>query len=69
MQAFEVALTKTSTKHAPWYIVPADKKWFRDIVMVRTIVETLRDLDMQYPPTRRWNRGSGRRVAARISAR
>ena len=50
MQAFEVALTKTSTKHVPWYIVPADKKWFRDIVMVRTIVETLRDLDMQYPP-------------------
>ena len=49
MAAFEDAIGRTSTEAAPWYIVPADRKWYRDLVMVRTIVETLRSLDMQYP--------------------
>ena len=49
MEAFEVALSKTSTSHAPWYIVPANKKWYRDLVMVQVIVDTLRGLAMEYP--------------------
>jgi PPK2 family polyphosphate:nucleotide phosphotransferase len=49
MAAFEAALSKTSTANAPWYIVPANKKWYRDLVMVQTIVDTLEALNMQYP--------------------
>lgn len=48
-QAFEDALRKCSKKNAPWYIVPADHKWFRDLVVSEVIVETLDELKMQYP--------------------
>ncbi len=48
--AFETALTLTSTEHAPWYVVPANRKWYRDLVIASTIVRTLEGLDMQYPP-------------------
>jgi len=40
--AYEAALSKCSTKDAPWYIVPADKKWFRDLAITETILATLR---------------------------
>ena len=49
MQAYEDALEKTSTKYAPWYIVPANKKWYRDLVVASVILETLKDLKMDYP--------------------
>lgn len=49
MQAYEDALEKTSTKYAPWYIVPANKKWYRDLVVASVILETLKDLKMEYP--------------------
>jgi len=49
MKAFEVALERTSTDWAPWYIVPADRKWFRNVVMAETLVKTLRGLNMSYP--------------------
>ena len=49
MKAYEDALEKTSTEWAPWTIVPADKKWFRNYVVARTIVDTLEDFDMKYP--------------------
>lgn len=49
MLAYEDALEKTSTKYAPWYIVPANKKWYRDLVMASVILETLKDLKMEYP--------------------
>lgn len=48
--AFEEALSRTSTPHAPWYVVPADHKWYRDLVVASTIVQTLEGLGMQYPP-------------------
>jgi polyphosphate kinase 2 (PPK2 family) len=38
-----------STKWAPWRIVPANKKWYRNLVVAQTVVETLRDFDMKYP--------------------
>ncbi|MCA1667029.1 MAG: polyphosphate kinase 2 family protein [Thermomicrobia bacterium] len=40
--AYEAALSKCSTKDAPWYIVPADKKWFRNLIITDTILKTLR---------------------------
>ncbi len=49
MEAFEDVLSKTSTKYAPWYIVPANRKWFRDLVISSVLVETLEGLKMKYP--------------------
>lgn len=48
--AFEDAINATSTERAPWYIVPADSKWYRDAIVTRALVEHLRDMDPQYPP-------------------
>jgi hypothetical protein len=39
----------TSSKHAPWYVVPADNKWFTHLVVSAAIVETLEDLNLSYP--------------------
>jgi PPK2 family polyphosphate:nucleotide phosphotransferase len=47
--AFEDLLGKCSTKHAPWVIVPADRKWFRNWVISDIIVQALEELDMKYP--------------------
>jgi len=47
--AYEEALEKTSTEWAPWYIVPSDHAWFRDLVVSEAIVKSLEDLDMKYP--------------------
>jgi PPK2 family polyphosphate:nucleotide phosphotransferase len=49
-RAFETMLTETSTEWAPWYAVPADKKWYRNLVISQTIVDALERLDMSYPP-------------------
>jgi PPK2 family polyphosphate:nucleotide phosphotransferase len=48
--AFEDALTNCSTEHAPWYVVPANKKWYRNLVVARTIADTLAGLDPRFPP-------------------
>ena len=47
--AFEEALTRCSTPYAPWYVVPADVKWFRNLVVARTIADTLAAMDPRYP--------------------
>lgn len=49
MHAYEDVLSKTSMPWAPWYIVPANRKWYRDLVIGTTIIETLEKLDMHYP--------------------
>ena len=48
-EAFEEALTRTSTAVAPWYVIPADHKWYRDWALLTVLVETLRKMDPQYP--------------------
>ena len=48
-KAYEEALTRCSTKLAPWHIVPANHKWYRNLVVAQTVVQALRDLDMKYP--------------------
>jgi PPK2 family polyphosphate:nucleotide phosphotransferase len=48
-RAYEDAITATSKKDAPWYIIPADKKWFARLLVSEIIVETLKKLDLQYP--------------------
>jgi PPK2 family polyphosphate:nucleotide phosphotransferase len=49
-QAFEDALDNCSTEHAPWYVVPANKKWYRNLIVARTIADTLEAMDPRYPP-------------------
>jgi len=50
MSAFEDALTRTSTKDAPWYIVPADHRWFSSLVVAELVVAKLKSLNLRYPP-------------------
>jgi len=49
MRAYEQALSKTSTKHAPWFIVPADHKWFTRLTIAELVVEALESLDLKFP--------------------
>ena len=49
MAAYEDVLSKTSTEYAPWYIVPANRKWYRDLVISTVLVETLEGLQMKFP--------------------
>jgi len=50
MKAYEEAIEATSTDFAPWYIVPSDRKWYRDLVIATTLVKALKDLKMSFPP-------------------
>ncbi len=47
--AFTEALTETSTTDAPWYVIPADRKWYRNLVISALLVDLLESLDMQWP--------------------
>jgi PPK2 family polyphosphate:nucleotide phosphotransferase len=49
MNAYEDVLNRTSTRHAPWWVVPADKKWFRNVVVATTLVRTLERLKLRLP--------------------
>lgn len=48
-EAYEDVLSKTSTRHAPWYIVPANRKWYRNLVISKVLIDALEGLDMHYP--------------------
>ncbi len=48
-EAYDTMLTRCSTKHAPWRVVPADKKWRRNAIISSVVRATLEDLDPQYP--------------------
>ncbi|NUO84048.1 polyphosphate kinase 2 family protein [candidate division KSB1 bacterium] len=49
LNAYEDVLSKTSTEWAPWYIVPANRKWYRNLVVATTLIEALEDLNMKFP--------------------
>jgi PPK2 family polyphosphate:nucleotide phosphotransferase len=48
-EAYEEALSRCSTEYAPWYVIPSDHKWFRDLAVARIVVEQLETLKMSYP--------------------
>lgn len=48
-RAYETALERTSTDDAPWYIIPADRKWYRNLAVATILVDTLEGLKMSYP--------------------
>src|SRR5881296_1402873 len=49
MQAYEEMIQETATKDAPWYVVPADNKWFTRVVVGAAVIDALADLDLAYP--------------------
>jgi PPK2 family polyphosphate:nucleotide phosphotransferase len=49
MSAYEEAIKETAKKNAPWYVLPADKKWFTRIAISTIILETLKDLNLKFP--------------------
>jgi PPK2 family polyphosphate:nucleotide phosphotransferase len=49
MTAYEDAITVTSSKHAPWFVIPANHKWFRNLVISQILVDAMEELDMSYP--------------------
>jgi len=49
MQAYEEMIRATATKDAPWYVIPADHKWFTRLVVASAIIDTLEALDLKYP--------------------
>ncbi len=52
MDAYEQAVNQTASKTAPWYVIPADKKWFARLLVSEVVVQTLEKLDPQYPKVR-----------------
>lgn len=52
MKAYEEMIRETSSKHAPWYVVPADSKWYTRLAVAAAIVDTLKDLKLAYPTVR-----------------
>lgn len=49
MTAYEEVMSKTSTEFAPWYVVPADRKWYRNLCVARIMLDTLKGLNMEFP--------------------
>jgi PPK2 family polyphosphate:nucleotide phosphotransferase len=51
VEAYEDAIALTSTKHAPWYIIPANHKWFRNLAISQIIADTMGEMGLKLPPT------------------
>lgn len=49
MTAYGDAISATSTKDAPWYVIPADRKWYRDWALLRILTEALEEMDLRFP--------------------
>ena len=50
MLAYEDLLGQTSTKHAPWYVVPANRKWYRNLCVARIVLDTMTRMNLEFPP-------------------
>jgi len=48
-EAYQEMIQRTATKHAPWYVIPADNKWFTRLAVASAIIETLDELDLAFP--------------------
>jgi hypothetical protein len=49
MEAYEYAIQRTAAPHAPWYVVPADNKWFTRLVVASATIEVLEGLNLRFP--------------------
>ena len=52
IEAYEDVMERTSTKHALWYVIPSNHKWFRDLAISEILADTLEDMELKLPPTR-----------------
>ncbi len=48
-EAYEAAINETSKDHAPWFVIPADQKWFARVAAIQIIIDALEEMDLQYP--------------------
>jgi PPK2 family polyphosphate:nucleotide phosphotransferase len=55
MAAYETALARCSTAHAPWHVIPADRNWVRNAAIARIVRETLEEMNPQYPEPKGWD--------------
>ncbi len=55
MAAYEIAIIRCSTPHAPWHVIPADRNWLRNAAIARIVRETLEDMNPQYPEPKDWD--------------
>ena len=55
MAAYETALTRCSTEHAPWHVIPADRNWVRNAAISRIVRDTLEEMNPQYPEAKGWD--------------
>ncbi|HUR43266.1 MAG TPA: polyphosphate kinase 2 family protein, partial [Aestuariivirga sp.] len=55
MAAYETAIVRCSTVHAPWYVIPADRKWVRNAAIARIVRETLEEMNPRYPAPKDWD--------------
>jgi hypothetical protein len=49
MDAYETAIRETATKSAPWYVVPADNKWYTRVIVAAAIIDAMSSLKLHYP--------------------
>jgi len=52
IKAYEEAIARTSTKHAPWYVIPSDHKWFRNLAISQIVADTMDDMGLKTPAPR-----------------
>jgi PPK2 family polyphosphate:nucleotide phosphotransferase len=74
-QAYEDVLRHTSHKHAPWFVIPSDNKWYRNVAISQILVETMKGLKLSYPPPAfdpkglKLKKQPGKKVAAKVAKR
>jgi len=69
MAAYEDAISATSTRHAPWYVLPADHKWFTRLALAQIVIETLEGLDLRVPELSRRDHRDLRDAKRRLRAK
>jgi PPK2 family polyphosphate:nucleotide phosphotransferase len=69
MNAYEDTITQTSTPHAPWYVIPADHKWFTRLAVAAAVIDALEDMDLAFPTVNRARRKQLTAARAAIDGR
>ncbi len=67
-EAYEEMIQQTATKYAPWYVVPADNKWFTRLVVAGAILESLNELNLSFPDVEKAKRKELAAVRASLLA-
>lgn len=49
MECYETAINETAKDHAPWFVIPADNKWFARVAAIQIIIDALEKMDLKYP--------------------